>query len=149
MLEENVCQTITWIDEDLGAVDARLTHCHREIDEVCKDIDLLHAPAIDMLARLEYLEEMDVEREKRINGLEVLASMRSHQCCPVLHPRSQEHPIKVDDLDYADKYHTPPISSTSEPEEGKVQTDRSIKDWVPDVVTILCPFTPERSVHLS
>ena len=51
------------IDLDLEAADNHLNHCHREIEEVWKDIDLLCMPFVDVLSQVEYLEEMNVERE--------------------------------------------------------------------------------------
>ena len=41
------------------------------------------------------------------------------------------------------------VAPDSESEEGEVSTDGWIEERVPDAVVILCPFTPEESVHLS
>ena len=128
------------------------------------DIDLLRAPTIDILSRIEYLEEMNVEREVRLNQLEevdvkrerrmqeleeLLATMKSCRCQEVPRPGSRENPIDVSDLEYAEEYLTPPVAPDSELEEGEVSSDGSIEERVPDAVIILRPFTPEESVHLS
>ena len=128
------------------------------------DIDLLRQPTIDVLSRLEYLEEMNVEREARLNQLEeadvkrerrmqeleeLLATMKSCRCQEVPRPGSRENPIEVSDLEYAEEYLTPPVAPSSESEEGEVSSDGSIEDRVPDAVVILRLFTPEESVHLS
>ena len=83
------------------------------------DIDLLHAPTTNVLAQLEYLEEMNVEREMRINQLkevdarrerrmreleEVLVMMQSCHCQQNLCLGSRENPIKVRDVEYAEEY---------------------------------------------
>ena len=116
-LDSNFFATIGRIDQDLEVADHRLTHRCWEIEECMKDIDLLRAPTVNILSRLEYLGEMNVEREARINQLkeadtkrerrmqeleELLAMMKSCRCEEVPHPGSRENPIKVSDLDYAD-----------------------------------------------
>ena len=150
-LEENTHQMFLQINTDLEAVDTRLNCHHREINQVHNHIDLFHTPTINVLTQLKYLEEMNVEREKRINNLEeTLVSVRPCHCCQDSCPGSWENPIKVGDLEYTKKYHMPPIKYTLETEEGEadIVTDRSIDNQVVDFVTILKPITPEGSVHL-
>ena len=43
------------------------------------DIDLLRAPTVDVLSRIEYLEEMNVEREARLNQLEEADAKRERR----------------------------------------------------------------------
>ena len=111
------------------------------------DINLLRAPTIDVLSRIEYLEEMNVEREARLNRLEeadikrerrvqeleeLLVTMKSCCCQEVPRPGSRENPIEVSDLEYAEEYLTPPVALSLESEEGEVSSDGSIEDRVPD-----------------
>ena len=118
----------------------------------------------DALSWIEYLKEMNIERERRINQLEegntrverrmreleeVLVMMQSCHCQQGLCPGLRENPIKVSDLDYTEEYLTPPITSSSGLEEGEVPTNRSIGERVCDTVIILWLFTPKESAHLS
>ena len=156
--------TIGRIDQDLKVADRRLTRRCKEIEECMADIDLLRAPTVDILSRIEDLEEMNVEREVRLNQLEeadvkrerrmqeleeLLMTMKSCRCQEVPCPRSRENPIKVSDLEYAEEYLTPPVAPDSGSEEGEVSSDGSIEERVPDAVVILRLFTPKESVHLS
>ena len=162
-LDGNFFATIGRIDQDLEVADCRLTRRHKEIEECMADIDLLRAPTIDVLSRLEYLEEMNIEREARFNRLEeadvkrerrmqeleeLLATMKSCRCQEVPRPGSRENPIEVSDLEYAEEYLTPPVALDSESEEGEASTDRLTEERVRDVVVILRLFTPKESVHL-
>ena len=163
-LDGNFFATIGRIDQDLEAADHHLTRHQKEIKECMADIDLLRAPTINVLSWIEYLEEMNAEREARLNQLEeadtkrerrmqeleeLLATMKSCRCQEVPHPRSRENPIEVSNLEYAEEYLTPPVAPDLESEEGEVSSDGSIEERVPDAVIILRPFTPEESVHLS
>ena len=109
------------------------------------DIDLLHALTVDVLSQLEYLEDMNMERETRLNQLEerdtkrerriqeleeLLLMMQSCRCQEVLRPGSKENPIEVSDLEYIEEYLTPPVVSDLESEEGEASTDRSIEESV-------------------
>ena len=66
-LDRNFFATIGRIDQDLEAADCRLTRRCKEIEECMADIDLLQGPTIDVLSRIKYLEEMNMEREARLN----------------------------------------------------------------------------------
>ena len=69
-LDGNFFATIGRIDQDLEAADHRLTRRRKEIEKCVANIDLLRTPTVDVLSQLEYLEEMNVEREMRLNQLE-------------------------------------------------------------------------------
>ena len=62
--------TFKRVNLDLEAADEHLNHCHREIKEIHCDINLMCASFADALSQIEYLKEMDIEREGRINQLE-------------------------------------------------------------------------------
>ena len=66
-LDRNFFATIGRIDQDLEAADHRLNRRRKEIQECMADIDLLRAPTVDVLSRIEYLEEINMEREARLN----------------------------------------------------------------------------------
>ena len=144
-LDGNFFATIGRIDQDLEVADRQLTHRCREIKECMVDIDLLQAPTVDILSQLEYLEEMNVEREMRLNQLEerdtkrerrmqeleeLLLMMKLCCCQEVPCPGSRVNPIEVSDLEYTKEYLTPPVASDSESEEGEASTDRSIEERV-------------------
>ena len=163
-LDGNFFTTIGRIDQDLEVADHWLTRHHKEIEECMKDIDLLCGLTVDVLLQFEYLEEMNVEREVRINQLEeadikrekrmqeleeLLVMMKSCHCQEVPCPGLRENPIEVSNLDYAKEYLTPPVTSDSESEEGEASTNRSIEERVRDAVVMLRPFTPKESAHLS
>ena len=127
--------TVERIDLDLEAADDCLNHCCQEIKVVHNDIDLLRTPSVNALSQIEYLEEMNMEREGRINQLkerntrmekrmreleEVLATMKFCCCQEVPHPGSRGNPIKVSNLDYAKEYLTPPAALSLESKEGEV-----------------------------
>ena len=59
-LDGNFFATIGRIDQDLEAADRRLTRRQKEIEECMADIDLLRAPTVDVLSRIEYLEDVTI-----------------------------------------------------------------------------------------
>ena len=67
------------IDQDLEVTNCRISCHRRKIEECMKDIDLLHAPTVDVLSQLEYLEEINRERETRINQLEEVDAKRERR----------------------------------------------------------------------
>ena len=66
-LDGSFFATVGRIDQDLEAADHRLTCRRKEIQECMADIDLLRAPTVNVLSQIKYLEEMNVEREARLN----------------------------------------------------------------------------------